>query len=455
VYKKFPIKGDAGKSQVAYTAVGTYKLANKKPTKQYIKRAYSKDTLRSFVWNTNQATVYPDFSFDTLLSMIDSDPVARGALIHFVDKCMEGGYNIINKEKFSYSRKDEIKLDEKYQFRQEFLRKTFQMLKIYNNVYWEIVRKTNGETKFINVLDSYNIEPITDSNGDTIKFKSRIPNAKTGVYPEWPAKDIVWLKYGDRGQGWAPVDMKAMYETLVAKDYVRRYVAWLWKTGQYRVLYNFKNASDKDVTDFLVFARKHDNNYKTPFVTKGEVETRVLRDIKETENITELMKYYDSQILINMRIPPIDAGIPDATGRSNADAQSNNLSTHITSIKKAIADKINWELFPKINKGNSMLVFSPNDRFAEKSVFENVQIMNSIGMSNEAIEEYLMDKGIAFETKEAFKPQMNPMEMMGNSDNPRNKDMMPSRQKNSVDSGVTSKGTGEQSSTKQSQVGDQ
>jgi len=425
-------------------------LANK-TKKQYLQRASSKNTLRNFVWNTSSATVYPDFSFDVLLSMIDNDPVARGALTHFVDKCMEGSYNIVKKEDFSFSRKDELNLDKQFNFRHDFLRKTFLMLKLYNNVFWEIIRKTNGETKDINVLDTYTIEPVTEPNGDTSSFKSKIPDAKTGKYPTWDKKDIVWVKVGDRCQGWAPVDMKALYETLTAKEYIRRYVAWLWKTGQYRVLYNFKNAADKDITDFLVFTRRHDNNFKTPFVTKGEVETKMLRDIQETENITSLMKYYDSQILINMRIPPIDAGIPDATGRSNADAQSNNLSTHITSYKKAIADSLNWGLFPKINRGTMMLIFGPNDRFAEKSVLENIQIMQSVGFTNDAIKEYLADKGMFFESKLMKDPEDM---MLPGTGNPRDKDNAPSRTGQSVDNKQKVIGSGENSSSRADQVGE-
>jgi len=420
-----------------------------KKNKKYLKRTSSRDTLRNFTWNTQVATVYPDFSFDTLLTLIDNDPTARGALIHFVDKCMEGAYNVVRKDSLKYDRKFELHLDEKYQFRQEFLRKSFMMGKVYNNIFWEIVPDTKGHTKFINVLDTYNVEPITEPNGDPIRYKSKIPNAKTGEYPTWNKKEIVWVKLGDRGQGWAPVDMKALYETLVAKDFVRRYVAWLWKTGQYRVIYNFKNASDKDVTDFLVFARKHDNHFKTPFVSKGEMETKMLRDMREAETIIDLMKYYDSQILINMRVPPIDAGIPDATGRSNADAQSNNLNTSITSIKKAIEDKINFELFSKINKSNNLLRFAPNDRFAERMVFENIQIMKSMNMSNDSIEEYLGEKGMFFE-----KRLFDPMPEMTSMNNPRDKDNFPSRQGKPEGQPDKEVGTGEEASTRPDQLGE-
>ena len=162
-----------------------------------------------------------------------------------------------------------------------------------------------------------------------------------------------------------------------------------------------------------------------------------------------LLKYYDSNTLILLRIPPIDAGIPDASGRSNADTQTNNLSTHVSSWKKVVEDTINFELFPKINKSNNLLKFGPNDRFSEKQVFETIQIMKSINMTDEAVKEYLADKGMFW----AAKLFMDPMENMpGMVPNPRDKDTMPSRTGKSPQEAPDRVGTGEQSTTKESQL---
>jgi hypothetical protein len=418
--------------------------------KKYIKRAYSKSPLRGFVWNNDVSTVFPDFSFSAVIGMIDNDPVARGAITHFVDKAMEGDYSVIKRDTFDLDKEEELRLQEKYQFRTEILRKIFLMGKLFNNVFIEIVKDTKGHTKSLNILDSMNVDAITEPNGDAKSYKSKIPDPTTGTYPTWTKEEIVWLKFGDRTTGFAPVDMKALWENLCAKEYVKRYVAWLWETGQYRLIHNVKNASDKDIEDFMAYGRKNDRNFKSPFIIKGDYEAKVLRDIKETESITTLLKYYDSQTLILLRIPPIDAGIPDASGRSNADAQSNNLSTTIKSFKKLIEDKVNFDLFPKINKSNSLIKFGPTDRFAESEVFKNIQIMQSMNMTDEAIEEYLEDKGMYLSSK-LFK---DPMEMMQTlpSINPRDKDTAPSRSGNTTKMGQESKGSGEASSTREDQL---
>jgi len=395
-----------------------------------IKRAQSKDSIRGFVYNTEFASVFPNFSFGQVLNMVDSDPVARGAVQHFVDKCLEGDFSIINKEDFSYNLKEEMQLQEKYNIRKDVISKIFLAGKLFKNVFVEIVRTTDNKPKFLNILDTQNIEPITEPNGDPIRYKSNIPNPKDGTYPTWEKENIVWIKFGDITKGYAPVDLKCLWETLLAKEYVTRYVAWLWKTGQYRVLYNPKSGSDKDIMDFMAYAKRHDGNYNVPFIFKGELETKILRDMKETENIVELLKYYDGQILIALRVPPIDAGIPDASGRSSADTQTNNLSTSITAMKHIIEDSINFDLFPKIGKSHLLLRFAPNDRFSERQVFENIQIMKSINMTDNVVQEYLADRGIFFKATLFNKPE----EVSQESDvaNPKEKDLFVSRQRSTA-----------------------
>lgn len=397
--------------------------------KQLIKRANSKAQLKTFVYNKKAQTVFPDFSFDAVEQLINEDPVARGAINHFVDKMMEGDYAIIKKDTKKYDDVFEMILDTKYNFRHHILRKLAIIGLLYNTAFIEIVKTLDNETKDLNVLDSYIIEPITAFNGDPIKYRSKIPTLPTGIFQEWPASNIVWFKFGDRTRGFPPVDVRALYETLQIKRYIRRYVGWLWQTGQYRLLYNFKDASEQDVQDFLAFSRRNDHDFKQPFIVKGEMETRLLREMKEIDSLVNYEKYLDSQILILLRIPPIDAGIPDASGRANADAQGNSLGSRITSFKKAIEDTVNFELFPKINHGNNLLRFGPNDRFSEKQVFEILQLMKSMNMTDDVCIEYLQDRGMFFKAEKVF----NEPELMEGG-NPRSKDMAPSRM---------GKGTGE------------
>jgi hypothetical protein len=419
--------------------------------KDYLKRTDSKNVVRSFVLNQTEATVFPDFSFAAVEELINNDPVARGAINHFVDKCVEGEYYIVSRDEKERDDRAKLILDEKHQFGTNILRKAFLLGKLFNNVFIEIVRDTDGKTKALNILDSGNIDAITKPNGDPRLYKSKIKNPKTGVTPTWEPKDVVWIRFGDRSKGYAPVDLRAVWENLLMKDYIKRYVAWLWQTGQYRLVYGFKNSSDSDIEDFVAFNKKHDTNFKQPFLIKGEFETKMLRDMKETESFVELLKYIDGQTLILLRVPPIDAGIPDASGRSNSDAQSNNFASHVVAAKKVVEDAVNFDLFPKMNKSTSLLAFGPTDRFSRKQVFETVQIMKSLNMTDEAVTEYLKDSGLFWETKKLFQ---DPADLFDNvpSSNPRDKDMAPSRKGLGEGEAQDVKGTGAESSTRDDQI---
>jgi hypothetical protein len=400
---------------------------------EFIARAESKQALKSFSPNKGFATVYPDFSYSAVIEMINNDPTARGALNHFVDKCMEGDMVVLNKDSMKFDEAFQHELQRKHKFRTNIIRKVFLMGKLYNNVFIEILKNSDGSLKELNVLDTTGVEAITKPNGDLDFLKASNPDPTTGKYPIWQAEEIVWIKFNDITRGYAPVDMRALWETILLKDYIRRFVSWLWKTGQYRLLYFFKSGSDQDIETFITYLKKNEGNFQIPLILRGEGEIKVPRDIKEIDSIDRLLKYVDNQILIALRIPPSDAGIPDASGRSNADAQSNNLITHITSWKTVVSDAVSHDLFPKIGKENNILKFSPSDRFAEKQVFEVLQLMQSMMMTQDVMKEYLIDKGIVFSTEKWFEDKP---EVIGDaaSKNPRSKDMAPSR---------LGKGTGE------------
>jgi len=420
--------------------------------KKYIKRANSKDSLRAYSPNNEAATVFPDFSFQSVINMINNDPVARGAINHYVSKCMEGTYNILNRKTKKLDDSSKFKLEEKYKFRQMILRKTFLLGKLFNNVYIEIVRTLDNQTKDLNVLDSLNIEPITLENGDPKGYQSRQFSQLTGKKATWDAKDITWIKFGDRSVGYAPVDLRALWENLCIKDWVKRYVGWLWKTGQYRVLYNPINANDKNIQDFLAYNRRAENNFSSPMMLSGELQTKVLRDMKEAESIDVFLKYLDGQTLILLRMPPSDAGIPDASGRSNSDAQTNNLNTSITDFKQIVADYINYDLFPKMNKSNSMIKFGPNDRFQRQMVFDNLSKFKSVGATNDALREFLEIEGIYFEVEKMFEDIPDPMEMASMKGPQIQSDNAPSRQGKSAGVGNKKIGTGSQGTTRSDQL---
>lgn len=407
------------------------------PNKKFYKRDKSRSIITQTRWTGSSPNLFPTFNLDKCVEMINYDPVARGALNHFIAKCMEGDISYINRDTFKYDWATEQSLAKKYNFRTEVLRKIFLQLKLFNNAFIELVQGVVdtdfGKTKALNVLNSQYVEPGTEANGDAIGYTWKIPNPNGGGKPTWTSDEIVWIKYGDHSNGMASIDMQALWENLLLKSYINRYVSWLWKTGQYRVMYGF-DAPQRVVDDFIAYLKNTESDYQAPLLFGGEFKTQMIRDIRENESIVNLQAQLDYRTAILMRVNPVALGLPDTSGRSNADVQVNSFSTDVTDMKKVVEDYINNKLFPKINKGKTLIRFGPADRFSEKQAWEVVQIMKSVMATDEVCKEYLEDRGLFYEAK-LFEPKVDtelPNETKsfdenGNPLNPREKDMQASR----------------------------
>ena len=91
--------------------------------------------------------------------------------------------------------------------------------------------------------------------------------------------------------------------------------------------------------------------------------------------------------------------------------------------------------------------FGPNDRFAVKQVFENVQMMQSMNFTPKAMEEYMADCGMLFKSK-VFQPPETAIP----SANPRSLDMMASRTGKGTGEANAKIGTGSQGTTREDQL---
>lgn len=417
--------------------------------KQLTKKTDSKEPIKGFSNSKWNSTVLPNFDFNAALEMLDADPVASGAIEHYVDKSVEGHWSVIKRDTGAYDKSFEDQLIYKYNFEVSVLRKIFYIGKLFNNVFLEIITNTDGSLKYVNILDSTNIEPITKPNGDVIEFKSKIPNPVNGRHATWSPKEVVWFKFADRDGGYSHVNVQSLWNTLLQKTFIQRFVSWLWQTGQYRVIHNFKASDDKVVQDFVAINKKNEGDYRQPFLAQGEYATSILRDMKETESLVELLKYLDGQTLILLRMQPSDVGIPDSSGRSSSDNQSNHVNTHIKSRKKVVKAGID-KMFELVNHGNNAIMFAPVDKFEIKNVLENVQLMKSAGFTDNVCIEYMRDSGMVWQDAKVFnEPEV---EEATEVDNPRDKDNMPSRIGKGAGEGNKKIGTGNEATTREDQL---
>ena len=414
-----------------------------------VKNANSAQSVKNYYNNSFGGTLSPDYSFDAVLQMVDEDPVATGAVQSFVDKASEGDWSIVNRKTMTLDSTTDDNLRHDHSFETNILRKIYKVGKLFKNVFLEIVRTGSTATDY-NILDSTNVEPVTAPNGDPIKYRTKIPNPSTGEYGEWDAKDIVWFKFDGRDNGFAPVDIRSLYTALRQKVFINRFVSWAWQTGQYRVVHNFKTANETVIDDFIAYNAKSDNDFTKPFLVSGDYVRTMVRDMSEIDNLNSYLRKLDMDILIALRVPPIDVGIPDTSGRSNSDSQSNALVTHVRSFKKVVKAGID-EMLIKTYRGTSVIVFAPIDKYEDGMLFDNAQKMKAIGFSDDAIKEYLTAKGLVWSTNKMFVEPEDELSKPKVS-NPRELDTMPSRVGKTEGSPIAKVGTGKQSSTRDDQL---
>ena len=423
--------------------------------KEILARQQSRQTITGYNRTQTSQTVFPEMDLVQLTEYVESDPVANGAITHFVDKCIEGNWNIwdIDDKKPDFDYKNMLKST--YNFDNEVIKKIFYQGKLTQNVFVELVRgEGTGRVKSVNVVDSTGIEPITKANGDVIKFKGKRENPETGEFPFWQPDEMLWIKFKDRNRGYSQLQAKSIMTAIWIKRQIYGFMRYVWETNQYKPTFVFKESSDKEIEDALTYMKSSEDFKELPYVMKGVVEHFMVRNMEENQHITGLLTKLDEEILINLRVPPNDAGKPDGSGRSNADAQSNNLTTAVNSYKQHVANFFSYELFPRLKRASKRFVWAPHDKFQETSVLENINTLANAGFSKELIREYMVNKGLIFETDEWFEADKEPESPQEGEDETITKeqdiDLMDSRR--STEGSLNKEGTGEESSTREDQI---
>ena len=166
------------------------------------------------------------------LSIIKNDPVVKGALVTLVDKVLESGWRITGKDKRSRIKALEDKLG-KIRFNKVLKKLVFNLI-LYNNAFVEVVKK-GEELTDLNVLENTLMEIETKDNGDIVSYSQDVLTK-----PTWKPEKILHVKLHEiTNNVWAePLDMEALYETTLIKDYIRQYLMWFFGTTQKRGVYD-------------------------------------------------------------------------------------------------------------------------------------------------------------------------------------------------------------------------
>lgn len=351
----------------------------------------------------------PKFEPQKSLKLIRNDPVVRAAIITLVDKVVEGGWRIEGKDKRSKTVRLEEALRE-VRF-DRLLRKAVYNLILYNNAFIEIIKDGKGELQDLNILETDFMQIDAEPNGDILGYYQDL--GRHSKNPYWEADDVVHLKLDDFTTNvWSELNVEAIYETVLIKDYIRVWLSWFFRTNQLRTTFGLKDANQAKVKEFLGYLKAAEKYVDRPIPYEGEMVVARLQEFDKTGmTVMELLRWCDEQIMVLLQVPPIAVGFPDKSGRSNSVEQDKSLYTRVKTIHRILEDDLSYDLFPKIQFSKARFRFNIPDESTRERVLTNVQTMRNSQFTPDAIEEYLSSQGFVFDTDKVLMSQEDIMQM--------------------------------------------
>ena len=435
-------------------------ITGRNMTDELVDRAKSIQVLSK--WLNGDKNFQPEFSLGLARQIVLNDPLVSAALETEANKVLEGGWGIKSNRKAD---KDNIESKFRKKYRFNSLLHTLSRNLRWQDGLIEIAREavsidgdkieSTGEIADLNLLDQANIDVKAKSNGDVEYYYQ--DNVKDGEARRvWKEKNIVHITLKNNILNlWGDSDLRVAYETVLIKDFIRKFLSWLFGTNQFRNHIGFKQSvSTEQLKVFISSYKEGEKSYGKPAITDGDVEIKAMRELKDLDQLMLVLDYCDKELMRLLQQTGLSLG-EGSGGRSDGDGLSDTQRTSIKAIQRTIEEAINYELLPKMGYPSTVEFFwKPLDRLTEKSIFEIIEVMKRSMFTDEAVQEFMEKQGLTFETKKLFK---DPMEMMAGEVSPEQrskKDGSASRVSKGAGESNKRIGTGESSTTRDEQVVD-
>lgn len=375
-----------------------------------VKNAESEGLMKDYLTETRQRPddrpyfgYRPTFDPEKSLEVIRNDPVVRAAAITVVDKVVEGGWRIDGTD--DRSREGELTERLKSARFDRLIRKIVYNLIMYNNAFVEIVRDGNEDMRDMNLLETNFMKIDAQPNGDVLGYFQDVTLARLQDRPYWDAEDVSHIKLDDFTTNvWSELNVEALYETILIKDYARQWLHWFFSTNQLRPMIGLENATDPTVKEFLTYLKAAEKHIDRPIPYREKLQIERLQEFDKTGlTVLELIRWCDEQIMVLMQAPPIAVGFPDKSGRSNSFEQDKSLYTRVRTIHNLLEDDFTYDLFKKAGFPKAKFKFNIPDQATKEKVLDNVLKMRNSQFTSDAIEEYMEDSGMVFTTEKVFK----------------------------------------------------
>lgn len=438
-------------------------MSSTKPTKEELVERASKalmNEVQSYFSTSRSRKVEnvfddrPTYPLSNVLKMMRSDSIAWGAVTTLVDKTTENGWTIRNKKTGERDLETETLLRNKGL--DLWLRTMITHYAIFQNAFGEVVYGGSGRMKELHVLNPTEVEIFSDEHGEVLYYaQSFVGNVTSGSgadkqFPTWKPEEI--LHVADVGidmSNWGEVSTRTLWEAVALKYHIKKFMNWLFETNQFRGIYNIKGADEQAIRRSITYLKESEKNINKPVIFEGEFQYILTRDFSDLRTLNDLLYKMDEEILNLLQVPPIYAGLPDNSNRSNSDAQERAFYTRIRSVQRLFELHLN-QLLTRMKIFNSEFKFNPVSAKVTKEHIEIAQLMKSISVKNEVIADWLRDQGVTLPPGEIFEEAPEMMDPSGKEI--LEQDQAPSRRGKATGDGNKRIGTGDEATTREDQL---
>ena len=407
-------------------------------------KGITKDSFYGQLFRPESGTQAPE-NLNVILDLFSKDPIVNAGITTRVNAILSSGYSIDGASSPVKVGEEKLK---KLGYDYALQEKAITNLLLYGHVFIEIVKTNSGSPSELHILETTEMEIKHDIHGDITSYVQR---ASDGTNVSFAEDDIVYIKLSSvSSKVWGEIPLRTLYRTLTTKNSIENFINSLAVTNAWRQVFKTNSLNDDEIPSFLSYLRSAQADPTMPLVIKqgnnadGDKDKfEILRDPSDLKEFLGVLDYLRTQILMELKVPPIMIGLPDSSNRSNSDSQIKAFNIENESVRKKLADAINNDLFPKLGFKTIEFVWNPIDKRNEKDDVEIAEKLMNMGAKPKMVEAFLRKTGLELPQGELFDEEAMALKKSDDqfeSRKPADKDQM-----NKI-------GTGADSSTREDQL---
>lgn len=410
-------------------------------------RTIDSNTSPSVIVGASSVGITPTYNLRTAISNIRQDETLFAAVTTLVDATVSNGWYLRGKNK-QLLRKAESRFEERM-FTNTVLVPLATKLYPFGNAFVEIVSVDEDGKPWCYVTETTQIEIVDpEGRGEPSMYMQR---AGTEPAVTWTAEEIVHFKLGGLDTGlWAEIPIRSLDKYVAIKKVVKDHLYRLFDKNAFRSVIDFPaNTIEEDVNRSLAEYALAAKDKNRPFVWFGGVSQTVLQDFADGPRFIELINLCDHAILVQMQVPPIMAGVPDASGRASGEQQTYKaFNTRIKSVQRIIEEYMTNQVLPRMGFGGVSFHFNEVDNKSEKDVLEMAVQLKALGAKPDKLSSWLVKQGIEVDD-DFFNPDFYEAPSKADKDALTNKTASSRQGANGERKSI---GTGSESSTRSNQL---